>query len=296
MLHNVEGRIGNVDIARIYDSSLRGETMQTWFPMFDREVLRPHEHWLCPDHYDAESGHFEMPVHSWLLQVGGKNVLIDSCIGNDRDRPLVSEMHRLNTRYLDRLHAAGLRPEDIDYVLCSHLHVDHVGWNTQLVDGRWVPTFPNARYIFNRTEYEATKEAAASDAVPQFIRNVFADAIYPVVEAGKVDLVEDGHELLGCLRLEAAPGHSPGHVRIELRSEGALGIFTGDILHSPVQVPMWEWSSKVCSDAAQSADSRRKLLEFATSEGGLILAGHFVSPYVGRIRDERGEFRIDFGW
>jgi glyoxylase-like metal-dependent hydrolase (beta-lactamase superfamily II) len=296
MLHNVEGRVGNIDIARIYDSSLRGETMQTWFPKFDREALRPHEHWLCPDHYDAESGHFEMPVHSWLFQVGGKNVLIDSCIGNDRDRPLVSEMHRLNTRYLDRLHATGLRPEDIDYVLCSHLHIDHVGWNTQLLDGRWVPTFPNARYIFNRTEYEATKDAAASDTVPQFIRNVFADAIYPVVEAGKVDLVEDGHELLGCLRLEPAPGHSPGHVRIELRSAGALGIFSGDILHSPAQVPMWEWSSKVCSDAALSAESRRSLLEFAASEGGLILAGHFVSPYVGRIRDMRGDFRIDFGW
>lgn len=298
MLRDVLGKIGAVEIARVYDSSLVGETMQHWFPDFDRALVREHEHWLCPTHYDAETGHFPMPVHSYVFELNGKIVLIDTCNGNHKNRPGFgfAELHMLETRYLERLAAQGVRPEDVDFVLCTHLHLDHVGWNTQFADGRWVPTFPNARYIFSRTEYEATKAEAARTGIPDFLRYVFEDSVYPIVEAGLADLVDDEHEIMNGLRLTPAPGHSPGHVRIELRSQGQVGIFSGDLLHSPVQVPFWWWSSIVCWDRELSAQTRRKLLEDCASEGAVLLAGHFEAPHVGRIRSRGDRFEIAFGW
>jgi glyoxylase-like metal-dependent hydrolase (beta-lactamase superfamily II) len=298
MLREVLGKIGDVEIGRVLDSVLIGETMQHWFPDFDREKLRPHEHWLCPAHLDPETGHFRMPVHSYVFQVNGRTVLVDTCNGNHKNRPGFgfAELHMLETRYLQRLAQLGVKPEQVDYVLCTHLHVDHVGWNTRLQNGRWVPTFPNARYVIGRTEYDAAHREASNPQAPPFLRYVFEDSIQPVVEAGLAELVKDDHELLGCLILRPAPGHSPGHVRIELRSRGALGIFSGDLLHSPVQVPLWQWSSIVCWDREQSARTRHKLLEDCASESAVLLAGHFEAPYVGRIRAQGGTFAIDFGW
>jgi len=290
------GKIGKVEIGRVYDSSLLGFTAQTWFPKFTREAAKPHEHWLCPDHYDPETGRFPMPVHSWLLKVGNYNVLIDTCMGNDKARRAFAEMHHLANHYLERLAEHGLQPEDIHFVLCTHLHVDHVGWNTRLVNGRWVPTFPNARYVFSRVEYEAAKaEAAEPDCAP-YLRQTFEDSIHPVVESGKMMLVEDLHELFDCLLLRQAPGHSPGHVRIELRSEGDTGVFAGDLLHSPMQVPLWQMSSVVCWDQDMAATARRELLEFCADENALLIPGHFEAPYVGRVRRDGDSFALDLGW
>jgi glyoxylase-like metal-dependent hydrolase (beta-lactamase superfamily II) len=296
MLKNVIGKIGEIEICRILDSYLLGETMQAWFPDFDREAVKPHECWLCPTHYDPESGHFAMPVHSWLLKVGGYNVLIDTCMGNHKSRPGLMEMHMLANRYLERMTDCGVTPDDIDYVLCTHLHVDHVGWNTRLSNGRWVPTFPNAKYVFSRTEFEAAKAEAAHPDSPPFLKAAFEDSIFPIAEAGKAHLVDGVQEFLDCLTLRPAPGHSPGHVRIELNSRGERGVFAGDMLHSPVQVPFWNWSSRVCWDKAMSAKSRRELLEFCASENALLLPAHFEAPHVGRIRQSAESFSIDFSW
>ena len=296
MIKQSLGRIGDIEIGRVLDSYILGETMQAWFPDFDPEAVVPYEHWLCPTHYDAETGHFRMPVHSWIMRVNGFNVLIDTCVGNHKSRPGLFEFHRLRTRYLRRLAEAGMRPEEVDYVLCSHLHVDHVGWNTMLENGRWVPTFPNAKYVFSRTEYEAAKEDAAKPGLPPHLRPVFEDSVLPIVEAGRAELVDDVHELLGALTLRPAPGHSPGHVRIELRSGGALGVFAGDLVHSPVQIPFWQWSSRVCWNGKMAAESRRALLQFCASENALLLPGHFEAPHAGRIRTDGDAFAITFGW
>jgi glyoxylase-like metal-dependent hydrolase (beta-lactamase superfamily II) len=296
VLKSCIGRVGSVEIARILDSYLLGETMQGWFPDFDREAVKAHENWLCPAHYDAESGHFAMPVHSWLFRVNGQNVLIDTCMGNHKTRPGLFEMHRLNNRYIERMAEAGCTPEDVDYVLCTHLHVDHVGWNTRLEKGRWVPTFPNAKYVIAKREYEAAKEEAANPNVPPFLKHVFEDSIYPVVESGRAFFVDGVHELLDALVIRPAPGHSPGHVRIELTSKGECGVFSGDLLHSPVQVPFWNWSSRVCWNKVMSSQSRRDLLEFCAEENALLMAGHFEAPYVGRIARKADTFAIKFGW
>jgi glyoxylase-like metal-dependent hydrolase (beta-lactamase superfamily II) len=290
------GKIGSVEVARVLDGYLLGETAQGFFPDFDREALKPHERWLCPTHYDDESGRVPMPVYSWLIRLGDKNVLIDTCLGNDKVRPDKSEMHLLNTRYLERMADFGLRPEQIDFVLYTHLHVDHVGWNTRLENGRWVPTFPNARYVLSRTEYEAAKtEAAHPDCLP-WIKNVFADSIQPIVETGKATLVDGSQGLLDELTLHPSPGHSPGHMCIGLRSQGRLAVFVGDLLHTPIQVPLWSWSTRYCWNLQLAAQSRRELFEFCAAENALVLPAHFEAPHVGRIRKANDTFSIDFGW
>ena len=147
-----------------------------------------------------------------------------------------------------------------------------------------------------RTEYDSTREAAFNSAFPPFFRQVFEDSIFPVVEAGKAEIVEDYHELLGCITLRPAPGHSPGNIRIELESFGEHGVFAGDILHSPLQVPFWNWSSIVCSNKDLAAESRRNLLEFCEEKNALLLSGHFEAPHVGRIRVNADTFAIKLGW
>jgi glyoxylase-like metal-dependent hydrolase (beta-lactamase superfamily II) len=292
----VVGRIGHVEIGRVLDSYVLAETAQGFFPDFEREALEPHEHWLCPTHYDRESGHIPLPVHSWLLRVGGKNVLIDTCMGNQKSRPGKPEMHMLNNRYLERMTELGVRPDEIDYVLCTHLHVDHVGWNTRLEHGRWVPTFPNARYVMSKAEYEATKSDAADSDGNAFLYQVFEDSIYPIVEAGKAVLIDGSQALLDGITLQAAPGHSPGHLCIELRSGGDLGFFVGDIVHSPIQVPFWKWSTRYCWNQAMAAQTRRQILEACAADNAVLIPCHFENPYVGRIKGSDDTFAIDFGW
>ena len=295
MLAKREGMVGAVEVARVFERTLTG-SVQRWFPAFDREAVRPHEHWLCPHHVDISTGAFTMPVQSFVLRDDRHTILIDTCIGNHKDRNGSPQMHMLNEPYLERLAAVGVSPEDVDYVMCSHLHVDHVGWNTRLVNGRWVPTFPNARYVMGRTEYEATKAEAEHPATSVFLRNCYQDSVLPIVEAGRELLVDGLDELLGLVTFRPAPGHTPGNIQIELRSQGECAIFAGDILHSPMQIPFWEWSSMLCSYPAQAAASRRALLERCVEERALLVPGHFEAPHVGRIRDDRGAFAIDFGW
>ncbi len=295
MLAMREGTVGSVEVGRIFDTVLVAPA-QMWFPSFDREAIRAHEHWLCPTHFNAETGMFTMPVQSFILKTDRYTILIDTCIGNHKPREGAGQMHMLNEPYLERLAAAGVKPEEVDYVMCTHLHVDHVGWNTRLIDGRWVPTFPNAKYVMAKAEYEATKAQAEAPGTMPLLRECYLDSIVPIVESGRHMLVDGLDELLGLVTLRPAPGHSPGNVQIELRSQGDCAIFAGDILHSPIQVPFWEWSTMVCDDQAQATVARKALLEQCVEEGALLVPGHFEAPHVGHIRDDHGRFAIDFGW
>ncbi|WP_175777265.1 MBL fold metallo-hydrolase [Burkholderia anthina] len=288
--------LGNVEIIRLYDTTLLGETAQSWLPDFDRARVAEHEHWLAPTHYDPESGRIPMPVHSWIVRTGRHTVLIDSCIGNHKERPGLPEMHRLSTRYLDRMRALGIQPEEIDYVMCSHLHADHVGWNTQLVNGVWVPTFPNARYVISQVEHDHLVRAIRGEgpAGPAWFRPMYNDSVLPVIEAGQATMFDDTYELDDTFLIRHAPGHSPGHVRIELTSQGSRGVFSGDMLHSPIQIPFWQWSSKVCDDRQLAAKSRFELLAHCVEHGALLLPGHFEAPHAGHIVDTAGTFGIEF--
>ena len=188
--------------------------------------------------------------------------------------------------FLQDLAAAGYPPASIDTVLCTHLHVDHVGWNTMLVDGRWVPTFRNARYLMNRSEFEYWRDQRGSKAQVA----VFEDSIRPVVEAGRVDLVESNHRLCEEINLISTPGHSPGHVSVELRSESEEALLTGDVLHHPCQMAHVDWASTVDFDTVQSTRTRETLFSRLAGTQALVIGAHFAA---GRIVRNGAAFRLE---
>ena len=277
--------IGAAKITRIEETYEPNFDAKWFFPDWQPDVVERHRDWMLPNHYDPASGKLKLSVHSWFVQVGGRNILIDTCVGNDKERPFPL-WHRLKTPYLDRLAQAGAEPEDMNLVICTHLHSDHVGWNTRLNNGRWVPTFPNARYVFNRTEFEHFKEID-----PQKYPGpaaAYKDSVAPIAEAGLADLVLGLHTVDEHLTLEPAPGHTPGTMFITLASHGARAVFCGDILHQAIQIFHPEWNSLGCADPVNARKSRRLVLEKCAGSGALLMPTHFGAPFVCHV-DAKGD-------
>ena len=201
----------------------------------------------------------------------------------------MAEWHLRDGPYLDRLRDTGVGPEDIDFVCCTHLHADHVGWNTQLRDGRWVPTFPNARYLFAADEVAYWEQFHADDPENQFVRS-WQDSVLPVLEAGQVARVASDHEPLPGVRFHPAPGHTPGNIVIELEHERRRAVLCGDSIHHAVQIEQPEWSSNFCSDPVQSAATRQALLERLCDTGTILLPAHFGGPTAVQITGEGDGF------
>jgi hypothetical protein len=198
--------VGRAIIARVEEVYGATYPARQIFPDLSDEILAEHAHWLAPDHYEAESGLIKLSVHSWLLQIGGKKILIDACCGNQKDKPGRPFWHMMNTPYLERLEAAGARPDEIDLVMCTHLHHDHVGWNTQRKDGRWVPTFPNARYVFSKQDFEHYWKIDCDPKEGPAELGTFRECVLPILEAGRADLVDGPHRLARPLRRDGLAG------------------------------------------------------------------------------------------
>ncbi|WP_102108646.1 MBL fold metallo-hydrolase [Oceaniglobus roseus] len=247
---------------------------------------------LSPHHVDFAADAVILSLHSFLLRLDGKTVLVDTCVGECKPRPRRTDWHdRRATGYLDRLAAAGVRPEDVDVVMCTHLHADHVGWNTRLQDGRWVPTFPNARYVMGRDELAHwEREEAANPGGHN--HGAFADSVLPVFASGQVERVEDGFALTPRLSVVPLRGHSPGHAGLELDGgRHGRAVFCGDAIHSPVQVFRPDWSSGFCHDPDRAAATRRALLERAADEDLLLLPAHTRLAHGFRVRAGATGFR-----
>jgi glyoxylase-like metal-dependent hydrolase (beta-lactamase superfamily II) len=240
--------------------------------------------WMMP-HFATPAGRLKMAVKSLVVETPTQRIVVDTGLGNDKQGRAVPVWNDLHTPFLDNMTAAGFPPGSIDMVLCTHLHVDHVGWNTRLVDGRWAPTFPNAKYIFGEIEYAHWKmhrdrpEHAA----------VFADSIQPIVDAGRAELVASDAQLSDEITLIPTPGHSPGHMSVLIQSDGAQALLTGDVAHSPVQMAHLGWSSTVDSDPAQSAATRHELFARFADTPTLVIGGHFDA---GHIRRDGNAFRF----
>jgi len=214
--------VGKATITRIEETYLPCYPLRDIFPDFTDARLAEHESWLAPHHYEAETGRIKLAVHSWLLQVGGKKILIDSCCGNNKVKPGRPFWNMLNVDYLERLARAGARPEEIDLVMCTHLHHDHVGWNTRQKDGKWVPTFSNARYVFSKPDVDYFSKIDADPKEGPAELGTFRECVIPILEHGRADLVECGpYRLNDFIEIDAAPGHAPGHVFFKLESDGA---------------------------------------------------------------------------
>lgn len=288
-------RIGDALVTSVVEMVDHSFEFLRFFPRASPEDLQANIGWMAPRHYDAGRGRVLLSMHSWLVEVGGKRILIDGCVGNGKQRSGRPDWCDLATPFLDRLAEAGARPEQIDYVLCTHLHADHVGWNTRLLDGRWVPTFPNATYVFSRREH-AFWEAKAAEGVEGPHLQSYRDSVLPIVQAGQAMPVDDDHEIEGRLVLEPAPGHTPGHVAIWLRvgAGDEPGVFTGDILHHPVQVHHPGWSCMGCLDPEQASATRLRILGRCADERAVLFPGHFMAPHAARIARDGGGFAVRF--
>jgi glyoxylase-like metal-dependent hydrolase (beta-lactamase superfamily II) len=244
--------------------------------------------WLTP-RFVTPNGRLRLLIQALVVESGGRRIVVDTCVGNDKDRTL-PPMHQLNTSFLDDLKAAGFPRESIDTVVCTHLHVDHVGWNTMKVGGRWVPTFPNARYLVVRREWEHW-----SREDDRAMGDVLGDSVAPVFDAGLVDLVEPGHAVTAEVALEPTHGHTPGHVSVRIRSAGAEAVITGDLMHHPVQCAHPEWGSSADVDPAAAAATRRAFLAAQADRPVGVIGTHFAGPHLGRIVRDGAAYRFEVG-
>lgn len=288
--------VGEVRVSRVIEMEGPSFAIDDLFPDADAEsvaaALAVAGDWLLPRFIAPEDRFLIMSLHSFVIRTARHVILVDTCVGNDKERPGRDAWHRRDGPFLDRLADAGVRPEDVDFVLCTHLHVDHVGWNTRLVDGRWVPTFPNARYIFARREYAFWEAKAAAARAGTVNVGSYDDSVLPVVEAGQAIFVDDDHAIEDGLWLEPAPEHTPGNVILNLVSGGERAAFTGDVMHHPLQLVRPDWSSRFCEDPGQSRATRRALIERFADSGTLILPAHFPTPTIGCIARTANGFRL----
>ena len=276
--------LGEVTLDRVVEIGRSAYPTASMLPDSTPEAIARHHAWLKPDFWDDAVGDLGARIQTWIVRTPATTVLIDTGVGNDKARPDSPAWHMREGAWLDDLAAAGLTPERVDVVLCTHLHVDHVGWNTRWDGARWVPTFPRARYLFAGEEWEFWKWEAASGREPY---GCIADSVVPVVEAGQAELVSATHAVDPWLTLEPSPGHTPGHVSVRLRTRAGEAVFSGDVMHRTVQVAEPQWSSRFCWDPRAAAVTRREFVERHADSGVLVLPAHFPRP--GRIvRDGAG--------
>jgi glyoxylase-like metal-dependent hydrolase (beta-lactamase superfamily II) len=268
--------LGRLRVSAVVERA--GPTRPTWLlPDAVPDAVERHRRWLAP-HFLDDKGRLLQSIHTFVVQAPGFTALIDTCVGNDKDRGGRAPFHMMRTTFLHDLRSAGFPPESIDVVVCTHLHVDHVGWNTRLDGGRWVPTFPRARYLFARREWEHWSSERDEDA-----RRIMADSITPVLDAGLADLVDVDHRISDAIWLEPTPGHTPGHVSVRLRGGDAEAVVTGDLMHHPIQMAEPQWATPFDTDAEQARKTRRSFCERYADTAVTVLGTHFHHPTAGRI-------------
>jgi glyoxylase-like metal-dependent hydrolase (beta-lactamase superfamily II) len=275
-------KIGKVKITKVVELETVGST-RFILPLATNDEIQKLP-WLIP-HFATEEGRLKMSIHALVVETPSRRIVVDTGLGNDKQGRNVPTWNDRQGPFLQTLREAGFAPETIDTVLCTHLHVDHVGWNTRLVDGKWVPTFVNARYVFGKAEYEYWRDNSVE---PDKVA-VFSDSVKPVVDAGKADLVASDARLSDEITLIPTPGHSPGHMSIHIRSDGEEALLTGDVAHHPCQMAHLDWSSTADSDPVQSAVTRRELFSRFADTPTLVIGGHFNA---GRIHRDGDGFKF----
>jgi glyoxylase-like metal-dependent hydrolase (beta-lactamase superfamily II) len=285
-------QIGHIRIDRVLEFERPLFEPRTLLPAADPATIESHREWLEPALLDPATGLLVLAFHTFVIRTPRRTILVDTCSGNDKPRPGKPRYHERRWPYLERLATLGVAPDDVDVVVCTHLHVDHVGWNTRLVDGRWVPTFPRARYLFAAAEWRFWREEYGS---ARFRDDPYhEDSLLPVFDAGQVVLVDGDHRIDDGVWLEPTPGHTPGHVAVRVASGGQEAVMTGDLMHHPLQCAEPDWSSCFCVDPAGSARTRRAVLERYAGTPTLVLPAHFPTPAAGRIVRAGTGFRFVF--
>jgi glyoxylase-like metal-dependent hydrolase (beta-lactamase superfamily II) len=270
--------IGDIVISKLIEDVHPFDT-KTGLPDATPDVFEANREWLAPHLYDFSADTLLLSFHTYIVRTPKHTILVDTCIGNDKERPWSEIWHHRSGPYLDQMIAMDVAPESVDYVMCTHLHADHVGWNTRLLDGRWVPTFPNAKYIFSRRDYDHYAGTDPDD----HSHNAFRDSVLPIVEAGQAVMIDDDFSIDDTVTILPTPGHTPGHYCVRLRSQGAEAILTGDLMHFGVQVARPDWSAVFCVDGVASAATRKTFVDTYADSDVLIMPAHFPGPTCGHI-------------
>jgi len=275
-------RIGTIEIWRILESVDAFMDPMKFFPNMGEDgltlmqSLAPRQ--LCPD-----TGLILLPIQGFLIKTPQHTILVDACVGNDKTCAYFENWHkRSDGRFMAGLISAGVTPADIDFVLCTHLHIDHVGWNTRLENGQWVPTFPNARYIM------PAADNAHFSADPNV---VYTESVLPVIAAGQAEFVSSDHMLGDFVSLIPTPGHTPGHVSVRIADSGHVAVITGDVMHSPIQCHHPEWSFLHDHDSKQAARTRRSFLASTCDAGHMVIGSHFPLPSLGTVHEHDTAFK-----
>lgn len=275
-------QLGEIAVSAIVDEDCFDFPLERIFPHGSVAALAG-ETWLEPDHVDLARGMVKLGMHSFLLRTPSLNILVDTCIGAHKQRPAHAAWHqRQSPRFLENLAREGLSPDDIDLVFCSHLHADHVGWNTQLLDGRWVPTFPRARYAISEHEFAEWRRLQAESDIP-VNHGAYTDSLLPVVETGQAMFVSPGDPLVAGLSIVPLAGHTTHHMGLEVSSGGARALFCGDAIHSGVQLVKPRWASAFCAHPEQAVATRLAMLDRVAREGMQLFPAHFRGARALRI-------------
>lgn len=285
-------RIGTFTVTRIEEMLAPGFDPAFLFPDFDKAIYEEDPQLAGPSLHDAATGKLMSSIQSWLVRDGRHVIVIDTGCGNGKPReyPAFRRFHMLDFPYLERLEAAGVKPQDVTHVINTHLHVDHVGWNTRAGDGRWVPTFPNARYVFGADELATWLDPETTQAQPE-TAPVIEDSVRPIVDAKLVDTVRAGDTLVPGLSFEAVPGHTLGQLAVRLSSQGESGLFTADVFHQPMQIVRPSWNSRFCEHQEIARQTRVRVLADVADSGTVIFPSHFGSPHAGTIRRHGSGYR-----
>ena len=284
--------IGNLKIGRIIEL-VQDFPAREFFPDTTLEDWAPHREWLIAEGaLNSATDSILLPMQSYMVRTSHHTILVDTCIGNDKHRPTRPAWNqKTDDNYMQGLAALGVSVEDIDFVMCTHLHHDHVGWNTRLVDGHWVPTFPNAKYLMSKKELDIFREHDDPAASPSL-----NDSVLPVIESGQAELITSDYALDDEVWLEPTPGHTPDHFAVRLRSGDAHAVIGGDLMHSPVQCQHPEWRPRPDFDPPLAHATRRKFMELHAELNSLVCMMHFPLPSAGRFQADgsnRFRFRYD---
>ncbi|MDH3452533.1 MAG: MBL fold metallo-hydrolase [Gammaproteobacteria bacterium] len=283
-------QLGDLQISRVMELT-QPFVGREFFPDTSEADWAPHREWLAAEGaYDLSTGSILLPIQSYVVRTSHHIVLVDTCLGNDKQRPLRPDWHmKSDDIYMRNLTALGLTCADIDFVMCTHLHVDHVGWNTRLVDGRWVPAFPNARYLLSKQELEIFKVEDHPAASMSLV-----DSVLPVVESGQADLITSDYALDDEVWLEPTPGHTPDHFAVRLASKNQHAVLGGDLMHSPVQCLHPEWRPRPDWDPELAHRTRGDFMERHCENDTLVCMMHFPLPSAGRFERQGGVFRFRY--
>ena len=278
-------KVGRVTITRIIENEDTSMPASAMLPLATPDNLKQIA-WLQPL-FVTETGLLRSSIHTLLIESEGERICVDTCLGNDKKR-IVPLWNERRGSFLEDLEGVGFPRDRVDAVICTHLHPDHVGWNTMLVDGHWVPTFPNARYLFSAKDWEWLDKAKVTP-----LGDYCGDSVRPVVEAGLADLVSPDHRVTSEVWLESTPGHSPGHVSVRISSAGEDAVITGDLMHHPCQLARPEWTSPFDFDSPKALETRRRFIERYAGTPTLVFGTHFATPSAGRIVRDGDAWRLD---